>query len=430
MLFRDITILDEDLNVAEHQYVGVLGDKIAYIGGQMPQEDFGESYDGKNKILMTGLFNSHTHLPMTLLRGYAENKNLQDWLFNRIFPFEAKMNSEDVYYAALLGMAEMIRFGTISATEMYFHTESIIKAAIDCGVKLNISAGTVAFDDGPLSENKNFREEQAYYRQYHLAEGGRIRADMSLHAEYTTNARLVQELAEYCAERDQGIHVHVSETRQEVLDCKQRHDGLTPPEYLAGLGLFQSRVTAAHCVWLEPQDFDLLASNHVTVAHCPVSNMKLASGVADVPQMLERGVNVALGTDGVASNNNFDLWEDMKIYAMIHKCNKLDPTLITPRQVLQAATINGAIGQGREDCGCLKVGNKADLIVVSCDNTRMTPVHSLINNIVYSMDSSDVVLTMVDGKILYRDGEFTTIDLEKVTEKVKASKKRIVQELG
>ena len=429
MLFKDITIVDENLDVLNNMYVGTIKDKIAYIGNSMPTKDYGEVYEGKNKVLMTGLINTHTHTPMTLLRGYAENTSLQDWLFNNIFPFERKMQKEDVYYSALLGIAEMIKYGTVSSTDMYFHSQSVINAVIDSGFKMNISAGITSFDDKPLKENANFIEEKYNYDNYHNSEGGRIKSDMSLHAEYTTNPSIVSELIEYCRGVDANIHVHIAETETEVLECKERHSGMTPVKYFDSLGLFSLPVNAAHCVWLEDEDFLIFSKNNVNIAHCPISNLKLASGVLNINQVLKNNINLSLGTDSAASNNNLNLFEELKTFSLIHKGVSYDPTLITPKQALKSATINGAVAQKRYDCGKLKVGNKADLIVIDTDTPNMMPSHNLLNNIVYSMDSSNLILTMIDGQVLYKNGEYLTIDLQKVFWNVEKSRLRILKEL-
>lgn len=429
MLFKDIAIIDDNLDVLNNMYVGTLQDKIVYIGNTVPNENYGEIYDGKNKILMTGLINTHTHTPMTLLRGYAENTSLQDWLFNNIFPFERKMLKDDVYYGTLLGIAEMIKYGTVSSTDMYFHSQSVVNATIDSGFKMNISAGITSFDNKPLKENANFIEEKFIYDNYHNYADGRIRSDISLHAEYTTNPKIVSELIEYAKSIDANIHVHISETKNEVHECKQRHGGLTPVQYFDSLGLFELPVTAAHCVWLDPEDFLIFSRKNVNIAHCPISNLKLASGILDINQIIKNNINLSLGTDGAASNNNLNLFEEIKMFSLIHKGINYDATLITPKQAFKSATINGAIAQKRYDCGQLKVGNKADLVVIDICNPSMMPMHNSLNNLVYSLNAADVILTMIDGKVLYKNGDFFTIDIEKVYYNVEKSRLRILNEL-
>ena len=225
------------------------------------------------------------------------------------------------------------------------------------------------------------------------------------------------------------MHVHVSETRLEHEECKQRHGGRTPARVLCDLGAFDVPATAAHCVWAEESDMEIFREKGVTVASCPVSNLKLASGVCDVPALMKKGIRVAVGTDSAASNNSLNFIEEMKFFALLNKEKKGDPTVITPAETLYAATRAGALSQGRNDCGLLKVGQRADLTVLDIRQPHMTPVHDLANNVVYSASGSDVVLTMADGRVLYRDGDFLTIDIEKTLAETENACRRILGQL-
>ena len=248
--------------------------------------------------------------------------------------------------------------------------------------------------------------------------------DASIHAEYTSNHLAVEAVAGFAREHRARMHVHISETRSEHEECKQRHGGKTPVMYFSDLGLFDVPATAAHCVWIEGEDFDILKEKGVTAAANPVSNLKLASGVSNVPKMLDMGINVAIGTDSTASNNSLNFFEEMKVFALASKTWYNDPKAVSPTQALYAATRAGALGQGREDCGLVKEGFRADLIVINTDKPNMHPVHDMRNNLVYSACGSDVCLTMVDGEILYRDGEYYSIDVEKtIFEAEKATEK-------
>jgi 5-methylthioadenosine/S-adenosylhomocysteine deaminase len=429
MLFKNITILDENFEARDNMYVGIKDEKIDYIDTAEPKEDYGEAYDGKRKLLMNGFFNSHAHTPMTLMRGYGENMSLQDWLTKRIFPFEEKLNGEAVYAGMLLGIAESLRFGIVSTTDMYYFCEDMARAVLESGVKNNLGRGVVNFlADADVDGLQGFQETKRLFEAYHNEGNGRLKIDVSLHAEYTSNPKTALHLAEYMKSAGANMHVHVSETEFEHEECKKRH-GLTPVRYLSTHGVFDTKATAAHCVWLEGDDFDILAEKGVTVASCPISNLKLASGVCNVPLLLKKGVNVAIGTDSVASNNSLNMIEEMKVFAIANKGKQYDPTLITPVETLKAATYAGAKGQGREDCGKLAVGFKADLIVLDLSQPHMHPVHNLVNNIVYSASGSDVLLTMADGKVLYRNGEYLTIDFEKAVFEAEKATKRILGEL-
>lgn len=429
MLFRNITILDENFEVKDNMFVGIKGETIDYIGKEEPSENYGDSYDGKGKLLMSGFYNSHAHTPMTLLRGYGENMSLQDWLEKRIFPFESKLNGKDVYNGMLLGIAESLRFGIVSSTDMYYFCDEMAKAVLESGVKNNIGRGVVNFADEDPAQLPGFLETKQLFESYHNEGNGRLKIDISLHGEYTSNPRTTLHLAEYASSVGANLHVHVSETQFEHEECKKRHGGLTPIQYLNRHKIFDTKATAAHCVWIEGEDFDILANKGVTVASCPVSNLKLASGVCNVPLLMEKGVNVAIGTDSVASNNSLNMIEEMKFFAVANKGKQYDPTLITPADTLTAATAAGAKGQGRENCGALAAGHKADLIVVDLRKPNMHPIHNMANNIVYAASGSDILLTMVDGKVLYTNGEYTTIDIEKVIYEAEKSTTRILGEL-
>lgn len=429
MLFKDITVLDQTFEPQSHCYVGIKNGCIDYIGKEMPKEEYGEVYQGKGKLLMSGFINSHAHTPMMLLRGYGENLPLQSWLKDRIFPFEGKMTKLDAYYSTLLGIAESLRFGITSTTDMYFFGESIAKAVLESGAKNNLGVPLICFTDQDLFELDCYQEAKALFSTYHNEGNGRLKIDMSIHGEYTSTPKTVRQMAEFCKKINTNLHVHVSETKLEVEECKQRNEGRTPVQYLNDLGVFENPTTAAHCVWLEEADYKILAGKKVTVASCPVSNLKLASGVCNVPRLFKEGISVAIGTDGVASNNSLNFIEDMKFFALVHKGWFSDATLTDTHQVLTAATEAGARGQNRFNTGCLAVGKKADLVVLDCEAISMKPVHNLVNNLIYAASGSDVVLTMVDGKVLYRDGAFTTIDVERVIYEVEKSKERILGEL-
>ncbi len=429
MLFKNITILDEDFRVKENVCVGVQGDRIAYIGEKVPQEDFGEVYEGGGKLLMPAFFNAHAHSPMALMRGYGENLSLQDWLNTRIFPFEDKLYGDAVYYGTLLSMAESLRFGIVSSSDMYYFCDDMVRAVEECGAKANISRSITSFAEGSVKGNDSYKEAEALIRDCHGAADGRILIDASIHAEYTNTETSMREVAELAARYGVNMHVHVSETRLEHEECKQRHGGRTPARVLCDLGAFDVPATAAHCVWAEESDMEIFREKGVTVASCPVSNLKLASGVCDVPALMKKGIRVAVGTDSAASNNSLNFIEEMKFFALLNKEKKGDPTVITPAETLYAATRAGALSQGRNDCGLLKVGQRADLTVLDIRQPHMTPVHDLANNVVYSASGSDVVLTMADGRVLYRDGDFLTIDIEKTLAETENACRRILGQL-
>lgn len=428
MLFKNITILDEDLNVQENCFVETKGDIITYIGKKRPEESSGEEYEGKGRLLMSGFYNAHGHSPMSLMRGYGENMALQDWLNKKIFPFEDMLDGEAVYWGTMLSMAESMKFGIVSTSDMYYFCEDMAKAVADSGMKANISRSIV----NPAGEDPeamdSFREMKALYGDLHESCGGRIKIDMSLHAEYTSDRRTAEALADYAGKLDTVLHVHVSETESEHRQCIERH-GMTPAAYLEDTGLFDIPAIAAHCVYSDDNDLEIFRRRGVTVATNPVSNMKLASGVCNAARVLEKGINLAIGTDSVASNNSLNFMEEMKVLAIGNKGFLKDPAVITPTEALKAATEGGAKAQRRDMCGALREGAKADLIVIDISGANMHPIHSIINNLVYSCSGGDVEMTMVDGKVLYEKGNYRTIDIEKTIYQAEKATKKILERL-
>lgn len=431
MLFADIALIDETFCYQPHQWVGVIDGRIAYRESHAPEDTraFGEIYDGRGKLMIPAFYNAHAHAPMTLLRGYAENLPLQSWLNSKVFPFEAKITPEDCYWATLLSCAEMARYGVVSFSDMYYHMHEGARAVIDAGLKMNLSDTLIACNNERLSDLPLDTNNRNLLKDLHKAEGERILVDCNIHAEYTSNPQAVADIAAFAKENGLRIQVHVSETKLEHEACKQRHGGLTPVRYFESLGVFDVPVTAAHCVWVDDQDIEVLAQNRVFVAANPASNMKLGSGYAPIPRMLEQGVNVCLGTDGMASNNNHDMLQDTYLLALLYKGSTGDSTAVTPKQALCAATRMGALSQGRHDCGLLKCGMRADLAILDVTGPSWSPMTNPLVNLVYAGHGSDICLTMCDGQVVYRDGKWPLIDIDQVKAEVEARTQRIIESL-
>ncbi|MBR4304634.1 MAG: amidohydrolase [Clostridia bacterium] len=418
ILFRNICVVNPDTAcpVQKDVFVGVKDGKIAYIDKLEPQEGSKRVINGANTALIPGLINTHTHAAMSILRGYADDHNLQDWLHNYVFPAEAKFDESCVYTGTQLAIAEMIRTGTVSITDMYMYIPAVAKAAYETGIYANITNAALVFDrEGYRMEKDNsYIQMEILRRDWHNTDNGRIKLDSGIHAEYTSFERVWQDFAGYAKQYDLNMQLHLSETKFEHDSCVSKY-GKTPARVLCDAGVFDTRTTAAHCVWLTDEDMDILREKGVTVAHNPVSNLKLASGVARVSDMLSRGVNVALGTDGVCSNNSHDMFEEMKLCALLQKGTTLDPKQVNACQALSLATVSGAYAQGREgSLGLIKVGYDASMAMIDLDVPQLTPVHNPLSTIVYSASGRDVCMTMVRGKVLYENGEFTTIDMEKI----------------
>lgn len=429
MLFKRIGIIDENFNYVPDMYVAIQGQHIAYVGAEAPQGDFGDTYDGHGKLLMPGMFNIHAHAPMTLLRGYAENLPLDRWLNEMVFPFEGKMTGEDAYPATQLAIAEMLRFGTVSFSDMYYFNDARAQAVVESGIKCNLCESALNFTGDSYYDLPLCQENQRLIKQWHGAADGRLLIDFSIHAEYTSNPTTVRTMAQATKEAGLRMHVHVSETKSEVEGCKERH-GMTPPAYFASLGLFDQPTIAAHCVWLEDDDFPILREKGVTIATNPASNAKLGSGIMRLGKALEEGINVGLGTDGPASNNNHNMFQDLYLLMLMERARTCDPVGVSPAQALKIATLNGAMAQGRTDTGVIKEGNCADLCVLNVDVPWMQPYgDSMVGHVAYAAQGSDVVLTMVDGAVLYKDGQYLTIDVEKAAFQCEKIRKRSVSEL-
>lgn len=391
--------------------VHVDGNRIAYAGGSAnaPKFDAGQEIDAAGSICMPGLINMHTHTPMTFLRGAGADLTLQDWLYKVIFKLEAQWNHDLIRTATDLGCMEMLRFGTTSFCDMYMYTGSIVNSVRDNGMRALIGHGVVDSD----GSCKDLEEGVELARYWNRACDDRIRVSIAPHAEYTSTPQLIRAAARAALDFDIPFHIHVSETKAEHDGCIERR-GKTPMQYLHSLGALEANVIAAHCVWLSDEDIELAAKYNVTVVHNPVSNLKLASGIAPVAKMLSRGCRIALGTDSVASNDDLNLWEEIKLMPLLQKGTTLDPTVIPPAQALAAATSVGAKAMGYTNLGLIKEGYLADLILVNTRTPHMTPNIHPESNLIYALQGSDVTLTMVDGKVLYQNGSYTTIDSDAV----------------
>ena len=401
-------------------FVGVKDGKIAYVGETEPAAPAKRTIDCSGKILMPGLVNAHTHTAMCLMRGYADDYTLQAWLYDKIFPVEARLDERAILAGVRLGFAEMLRTGTTSISDMYFHQPAVAELALDCGMRVSLCNAFTAFDETNYDPSKEraYRETCALIADYHRAGDDRIRADVGIHAEYTSFPALWRYVRDIALKHDLCLQVHVSETRKEHEECIARY-GVTPTRALYDQGVFEAKVLAAHGVWLTDEDMDIFAASGASVAHCPVSNLKLSSGIARMAEMKRRGVNVALGTDGCCSNNTHDLFEEVKMAALLQKGVSGDPTCVTAYETLKMATLGGAKAQGREgQIGQIAEGLDADIILIDTASPILRPVYDPISTAAYSATGRDVCLTMVQGRILYENGSFTTIDVEEAIHEV------------
>ena len=343
-----------------------------------------------SRLVMPGLINCHGHTAMTLVRGLGSGLPLQRWLEEAIFPVEAKMRPEDVYAGNVWGIREMLAGGTTCVADMYDFPQEMERALSEAGMKGFVNRVGLNFVPGRLEDCISFT-------------AGRPDRHFCVHSEYLTDEAFCRGIAEANKELKRPLHVHVSETEKEHRECIERH-GKTPIAYLASTGILDHGGYAAHCVWCTDDDFRIMAEKGVSLIHNPTSNMKLGSGFARIARAMELGVNVALGTDGCASNDNLDMFEEMHLASLIHKGLAKDPTVFSAWDVIDMATVNGAKALGMTDAGEIAVGKKADLCVVDLDKPHLTPCLDIPNLIVNSMHASDVVETYVDGKCVYGRG--------------------------
>ena len=431
LLLKNAGILawkDDRFDYIPGGFLGIDGDTIDYVGADRPEAAYDSEKDMRGKLLIPGLINCHCHAAMTLLRGVGSDLPLDRWLFDAVFPLEDRMTTADFIAGNELAVLELLASGVTSFTDMYMEPQTLIELNEQVGMKVNLTRVVQAFDAGEPPE-KNFRvaESLALFDAFHGAQDGRIRVDFGIHAEYTITEAVTRYYAEKikpCRDRGARVQLHLSETKKEQEECIQRH-GLTPAAWFEKMGVFDLPAIAAHCVWCTPEDLDILKARGVYPVHNPTSNMKLGSGFAPVPEMLKRGIPVTLGTDGAASNNNLNMFEEMHLAAILMNGYLRDPELMPPSSILRMATVNGARLQGREDTGCLAVGKKADIVAIDMDRPHLCPAFEPLPMLTYSAQASDVVMTMVDGKILYENGEYLTIDRDKAMYDAKQAVKRL-----
>jgi 5-methylthioadenosine/S-adenosylhomocysteine deaminase len=398
------------------------GNMITSVGKEEQPAD--KVIDATGCVIMPGLVNTHTHIGMTLLRGYADDLPLQQWLEDHIWPAEAMLTDEDLYIGTMLGCLEMIRSGTTAFADMYIHVDSVAKAVEESGMRAALSYGMIDLGDKSRADSE-LAEGSRFVKKWNRAAEGRITTMYGPHAPNTCSRDFLERVKEQAVKDDARIHIHVLETEAELNQMKEQF-GMCSVNMLDELGFLGPDVLAAHCIWLSGGDMDILANRNVNIAHCPISNMKLASGIAPVPELLERSANVALGTDGCASNNSLDMFEEMKTTALLHKVNSMDPTTLPAEEVLKMATLNGAKALG-VPVGVLRPGMLADIIIVDTHKPHLLPVHNLISHLIYAARGSDVKTTIVNGNILMEDGVVKSIDQEKVMEEAAIAAEKLIQ---
>ena len=392
MVIKNALILDEDFNIVEESAIHIKDGRFHKIGKNLDLNTEGEDVINADGMLaMPGFYNAHTHLAMSIMRGLGEDLPLDEWLFKKIFPLEAKLNGDIVYNAT--------------------------RGILDSKMKANISLGFDGDLTGKFSELKKVQDLKKLIEDFHGINNDEILIDTSIHAEYTSKPVLCKALAEFTEQKNLRTHIHVSETKKERDECIERH-GVSPVKYFEIQGLLGVPATLAHCVWVDDEDLDIIKDHNATVVTNPVSNLKLASGICDTKRIVDKGINLAIGTDGVASNNSLNYNEEIKLAGLLSKNLRGAENGITLRELLFASTRGGALSQGRDDAGIIKDGYRADMILVDVRMPNMYPHNDLLSNIVYSMSPQNIKITIIDGNVVYKDGEFMHVDLERVRHEV------------
>jgi len=421
ILIKDILALLPD--GAKTCSVFISGGEIASIS--TPPDGFkaDKTIQGAGKMLIPGLVNAHTHASMTIFRNCADDLLFGDWLFGRIIPLEEKLTADDCYWGMMLAVMEMLRTGTTAFIDMYYFMESLVRAAEDSGIRAALSRGLIGGADDPVAGEKRLREAIDAIGSYK----GRDRLTFMLapHAPYTCDDGFQREIAAEAKRQGLPINTHLSESLSEINTIRERY-GCSSVELLEKTGLLTETTVAAHCVHLSDADIRILAERGVFVVTNPVSNLKLANGVAPVPKMLNAGVKIALGTDGAASNNTQNLFRELSVLSLIHKGVNHDAQAISAREGFTAATKSGGLAMGRNDIGEIKPGNAADLAILDLDLPNMQPVNDPVAALAYSANGSEVETVIVDGRVLMENREFLTIESERVIFEVS----RICERIG
>ncbi len=422
-LISNVTVvtMNERMEVLFGAYLGVENGKISYISKTAPAGQPQTIIDGTGMVAMPGLINCHTHLATTLLRSYCDDLTAQEALDQQLRR-EDKMDSRCAKAAALMGIAECLRFGVTSVSDLYYYPNATAEAVAEAGIKANIALSSYRFidqnEDFDFETDEQCQELRRVTEKWHGYDGGRIKIDAGIYAEYTSNYKLWEGLVGYAAEQGLGFQLHLAQTQNEVDSCLDR-TGLGPAELLGCHGVFHVPATAAGCACLSEEERKLLGKKKVSAVCCPLEAAKNATPITPVIDCVKAGMNVALGTGGAIESGNLDLFEVIRGTAMAARSAAGDPAALPASAALMMATVCGARAQGRADStGMLKVGMDADLCLVDFSAPHLMPCHNVMNALTFSAKGGDVAMTMVGGKILYQNGQFPTIDLKQVVEEL------------
>lgn len=405
----------DDRDVICETDIYIEGDRIAAIGDRPERFSEDKVIEGKDRLAIPGLVNCHTHSYMSFMRNVADDLSFMDWLFGTIDPIEQQMTDEDTYWGACLAIIEMMKSGTTCFNDMQMNIHQTTRAVKESGMRAVICRGLVGSGN---DEAGQMRLRQAYEERDAAADCDRLTFMLGPHAPYTCDDGFMRIVSEEAKKNNMRIHVHLSESESEIEQIREKYH-CTPIEMAEKNGLFDVPAIAAHCVQITESDMDILKEKNVSVVTNPASNMKLGNGFAPVPKMLEKGINVCIGTDGAASNNSLNLFHEMSLLALIHKGVARTPQCISAAQTLRIATINGAKALGLEkEIGSLEAGKKADIAILNLNTPSLTPRNNLIAGLSYSANGSEVETVIIDGKITMEDRKILTMDEELVYKKI------------
>ena len=417
-----ILTMEEEQEIFDGE-IWIDGTKIRYIGPEKKEEankiTWERQIDAKGNLIMPGFKNAHTHSAMTFLRSHADDMPLLSWLNDQVFPYEAKLTPDDIYHLSKLAIMEYLTSGITANCDMYLTPDTIIEASRDCGYRTTVVGAVNNF-----TQSVELLDE--WYKKYHKKEN-LINFELGFHAEYTTKRELLEGIAQLAKKYQTPVYTHNSESQSEVEQCIER-TGMTPTVYMDQLGVFDYGGGFYHCVHMTPEDLEIVKEHHISVITNPASNLKLASGIAPVDQMMKEEINLAIGTDGPASNNCLDMFREMFLVTALAKYRENDASAVDATEVLKMATVGGAKAMNLTDCDTLSEGKEADLIMIDLMQPNMQPIHNIRKNLVYSGSKQNVKMTMVAGKILYENGEFFIgTDAEKIYEKANKIAQRILK---
>ena len=383
--------------------------KIKEIG--IIEREADKVIDASGKVVMPGIINAHTHVAMSVFRGYSDELELMDWLSKKMWPIEDKMTPEDVYYASLLSIVEMIKSGTTTFNDQYFFEEETAKAADEAGMRAVLSRCIIGDGEGA---DTRLKESEELYNKWNNASNGLVKICVGIHAPYTCPPETIAKSLELAKKLDVPIHIHYMETEDESRQVRERYNK-SVTEYLKDTGIFEYKTILAHGVWAQEEDMDVLKDYNTAIVHNPISNQKLGSGIANTKLMLEKGITVALGTDGQGSTNTLDMFEEIKSAAYLQKVVNKSATAISGYDVLKMATIEGAKALGLEkEIGSIEIGKKADIILIDLNKPHLVPVHDIYSTLAYSVNGADVETVIIDGKIIMENRNILTIDEKKI----------------